>query len=75
MSPDDRIKAFVELGEHCSKIVAGMPRAWQLMEQSARDPVALDKFCLQCGTVAQALGQLAERATELASDLLDGDED
>lgn len=70
-----RTAALAELGEHVIQIAASMPGAWKQIQGAIGDPVALDKFALQCVTVSQALGQLGERSQELAEQLLDGDSD
>jgi len=71
----DRVRALIELGDGVLGVVQTVPRAWQAAKQVLRDPVSLDRFAMQCAAAAQALGQLSDRAQQLAGDLLDGEDD
>ena len=74
MNTADRLRALIELGDQTVRTAAQVEQAWQSVKASARSPVALDRFALQAGAIANALGQLSERATQLAGDLLDGED-
>lgn len=70
-----RAQSLTELAEHTMQLTSGMGGAWNAAKSALGDPVALDKFALQAITISQALGIVAERAQQLAEDLLDGEND
>jgi hypothetical protein len=51
-----------------------MNGAWSHVKNASSDPTALDKFALQAVAASQALGIIAERAQQLAEEILDGEE-
>lgn len=71
----NRNESMIELGDHTAQLCGTMAAAWANAKAGIGDPVALDKFALQAVTVSQALGIVAERAQQLAEELLDGEAD
>ena len=75
MSSGARRQALAELGAHVLQVVGGTQQAWASVRSGdCSDPVALDRFGLYCVSASAALGQLGERAHELAESLLDDDD-
>lgn len=68
--PIDPRSHFKELGGHVGKLLTGYETAFQSAATSG-DPVALDKFAIHCKALAEALSQVADRATELAGSVLE----
>lgn len=74
MTPGERARALIELGDQMVTVCSSVPGAWQKTKDHLREPVAIDRFVLQAHTAADALMILAQRAQEFAGDLLDGED-
>lgn len=70
----DRRRALIELGDKMVTVAAALPQAWQKAKGQLGNAVVLDEFVLRADTAADALRILAQRTSELAGDLLDGEE-
>lgn len=70
----DRRRALIELGDKMVTVSAALPQAWQKAKSQLDNPVALDDFVLKADTAADAIRILAQRTSELAGDVLDGEE-